>query len=461
MPKTLFEKVWEKHTVTDLPGGGTLLYIDRHLVHEVTSPQAFDSLRQAKRPVHRPDLTFATVDHNVPTDGRAIDESTLSGQQLAALKRNAEDFNVPLFGYMDPHQGIVHIIGPQLGITLPGLTIVCGDSHTSTHGAFGALAFGIGTSEVEHVLATQTLRAAKKPKTLAVEAEGKLGPGVTAKDIILAIIRKLGAGGATGYVAEYRGSAIRDLPMSGRMTICNMSIEMGARAGMVAPDDVTLEYIQVEDRPYAPKGEDFDRLVEYSRSLVTDEGATFDRTEHLDVDSLKPQVSWGTTPAMTVDIDQAIPEPQDATEQRAQKYMGLHPGTPVTDLDINTVFIGSCTNARIEDLRLAASLVNGKKVANGVRAMVVPGSAAVRAQAESEGLDKTFLDAGFEWHFAGCSMCLGMNGDILRPQQRSASTSNRPYEGRQGPGSRTHLVSPLTAAATALTGRLTDPRKFL
>jgi 3-isopropylmalate/(R)-2-methylmalate dehydratase large subunit len=430
-------------------------------VHEVTSPQAFDGLRVAGRPVRRPDLTFATVDHNVPTDGRPIDESTLSGQQLAALDRNAKEFGVPLFGYDDPRQGIVHIIGPELGITLPGLTIVCGDSHTSTHGAFGALAFGIGTSEVEHVLATQTLRAAKKPKTLRVVADGALADGVVAKDIILAIIRKLGAGGATGFVVEYAGSAIRSLAMSGRMTICNMSIEMGARAGMIAPDDTTIEFIVNGDRPYAPQGDQLDQMVNHARSLRSDDGAAFDREESLDVNGLKPQVSWGTTPAMTVDIDQAIPEPQDAAEERAQMYMGLKPGTPVGELDINTVFIGSCTNARIEDLRQAAAVIKGRQKADGVRAMVVPGSAAVRALAESEGLHEVFQSAGFEWHRAGCSMCLGMNGDILRPQQRSASTSNRPYEGRQGPGSRTHLVSPLTAAATALTGRLTDPRDYL
>lgn len=461
MARTLFDKVWDQHKVADLPGGGTLLYIDRHLVHEVTSPQAFDGLREQGRRVRRPDLTFATVDHNVPTDGREIDESTLSGQQLAALAKNCNEFDIPLFGYNDPRQGIVHIIGPQLGLTLPGLTIVCGDSHTSTHGAFGALAFGIGTTEVEHVLATQTLRAAKKPKSLAIEASGALSQGVTAKDIILAIIRKLGAGGATGYVAEYRGEAIRALPMSGRLTICNMSIEMGARAGMIAPDNTTLEYIQAEDRPFAPKGTAFDELAQYSQGLATDEGAPFDRTESLDVDALKPQVSWGTTPAMTTDIDGAIPEPSDEVEARAQRYMGVSPGTAMQDLQINTVFIGSCTNARLEDLRQAASLVKGQKVSTNLRAMVVPGSAAVRSQAEKEGIDRIFKEAGFEWHRAGCSMCLGMNGDILQPGQRSASTSNRPYEGRQGPGSRTHLVSPLTAAATALTGHLTDPREFL
>lgn len=461
MPKTLFEKVWDAHVVTHLPDGGDLLYIDRHLIHEVTSPQAFDGLREKGRGIRRPDLTFGTVDHGVPTDGQPIDESTLSGKQLAAMDRNCREFGVPLFGYDDPRQGIVHVIGPQLGLTLPGLTIVCGDSHTSTHGAFGALAFGIGTSEVEHVMATQTLRATKKPQTLSITADGTLRPGVTAKDIILAIIRKLGASGGTGYVAEYRGSAIRALPMTGRMTICNMSIEMGARAGMIAPDDTTLDYIQAEDRPFAPKDEAFDRLVEFARSLPTDEGAAFDRSEVIDVDRLQPQVSWGTTPAMTVDIDQAIPEPSNDAEARAQRYMGLKPGTPVAELDVNTVFIGSCTNSRIDDLREAATIVSGKRVKDGVRAMVVPGSAAVRAQAEKEGLDEVFRTAGFEWHRAGCSMCLGMNGDILRPGQRSASTSNRPYEGRQGPGSRTHLVSPLTAAATALTGRITDPRAHL
>lgn len=460
MPKTLFEKVWDAHKVEDLEGGGALLYIDRHLVHEVTSPQAFDGLREAGRPVRRPDLTFATVDHNVPTDGRPIDPTTLSGKQLAALDINAKEFGVPLFGYNDPRQGIVHIIGPQLGLTLPGLTIVCGGSHTSTHGAFGALAFGIGTTEVEHVLATQTLRQSSKPKTLAVETTGRLSDGVTAKDIILAIIRKLGAGGGTGYVVEYRGDAVMALSMAGRMTICNMSIEMGARAGMIAPDQTTLEYVAEGDRPFAPKGEAFDRLVEYSRTLPSDPGAAFDRTEHLDVGNLKPQVSWGTTPAMTIDIDGAIPAPKDASEERAQKYMGLVPGQAMSELKVNTVFIGSCTNARIEDLRQAASMAMGHHVADSVRALVVPGSASVREQAEREGLDQIFKEAGFEWHRAGCSMCLGMNGDIVRPGEHSASTSNRPYEGRQGPGSRTHLVSPLTAVATAVTGRFTDPRKL-
>ncbi|HEY3780169.1 MAG TPA: 3-isopropylmalate dehydratase large subunit [Fimbriimonadaceae bacterium] len=458
---TLFEKVWDRHVVSDLPGGGSLLYIDRHLVHEVTSPQAFDGLRELGRPVRRPDLTFATVDHNVPTDGRPIDESTLSGKQLTALARNCKEFGVPLFGYLGEKQGIVHIIGPQLGITLPGLTIVCGDSHTSTHGAFGALAFGIGTSEVEHVLATQTLRAPSKPKSLGLEITGVLARGVTAKDIILAIIRKIGAGGGTGYVAEYFGDTIERLPMSGRMTICNMSIEMGARAGLVAPDKTTLDYVAEGHRPFAPAGAAFDALVADSKGLRTDSKSEYTRLESLDVNGLKPQITWGTTPAMTIDIDGVVPSPSSAGEERALNYMGLTPGARMDELAVNTVFIGSCTNSRIEDLREAASLAKGHQVAGGVRAMVVPGSEAVKRLAEQEGLDKVFVEAGFEWHHAGCSMCLGMNGDILRPQQRSASTSNRPYEGRQGPGSRTHLVSPITAVATALRGKFTDPREFL
>jgi 3-isopropylmalate/(R)-2-methylmalate dehydratase large subunit len=458
MPSTLFDKVWNKHVVAELPGGGALLYIDRHLVHEVTSPQAFDGLRERGRKVRRPDLTFATVDHNVPTDGRPIDETTLSGIQLRALAENCREFGVPLFGYDDPNQGIVHVIGPQLGLTLPGTTLVCGDSHTSTHGAFGALAFGIGTTEVEHVLATQTLRAPGKPKSFGIEISGVLPGGVTAKDIILRIIREIGPGGATGYVVEYYGEAIRSLPMSGRMTICNMSIEMGARAGMIAPDDVTFEFIQEGNRPYAPHGADFDAFVAESRALRTDTPEAFDRHLRLDVTDLKPQVTWGTTPAMTIDIDGAIPAPKDAGEERAQMYMNLKPGTPLREVEVNTVFIGSCTNSRIEDLREAAAVVRGRRVQEGVRALVVPGSAAVKALAEQEGLDRDFKEAGFEWHRSGCSMCLGMNGDIVRPGQRSASTSNRPYEGRQGPGSRTHLVSPLTAAATAIAGRFADAR---
>jgi 3-isopropylmalate/(R)-2-methylmalate dehydratase large subunit len=461
MPSTLFDKVWDAHVVAPLTGGGNLLYIDRHLVHEVTSPQAFDGLRELGRKVRRPDLTFATVDHNVPTDGRPIDESTLSGMQLAALARNCREFGVPLYGYQEARQGIVHVIGPQLGITLPGLTIVCGDSHTSTHGAFGALAFGIGTTEVEHVLATQTLRAPAKPKRLGVQVEGALGKGVTAKDVILAVIRKIGAGGGTGHVAEYYGSTIRALNMSGRMTICNMSIEMGARAGMIAPDEVTFAYIAEGNRPFAPHGAAYDEQVAHWRTLRTDEGATYEKHVRLDVDDLAPQVSWGTTPAMTVNVDEPIPEPTDRSEERALMYMGLKAGQVMSDIPVSTVFIGSCTNSRIEDLREAAMVVRGRRVADGVRAMVVPGSEAVKALAEQEGLDEIFRSAGFEWHFAGCSMCLGMNGDILRPQQRSASTSNRPYEGRQGPGSRTHLVSPITAAATAIVGKFADPRQFL
>ncbi len=458
---TLFDKVWDRHVVSDLPGGGQLLYIDRHLVHEVTSPQAFDGLREYGRKVRRPDLTFATVDHNVPTDGREIDESTLSGKQLAALKKNCIEFGVPLFGYHDPHQGIVHVIGPQLGITLPGLTIVCGDSHTSTHGAFGALAFGIGTTEVEHVLATQTLRTPGRAKSLGVEVNGKLSSGVGAKDVILAIIRKIGAGGGTGFVVEYYGDTIRSLPMNGRMTICNMSIEMGARAGMIAPDDITFQYVGSEDRPYAPKGADFERMVADSRDLNTDDPGEFDRHVSLQVDGLEPQVSWGTTPAMTIDITESIPEPADKSEERALMYMGLKPGTPIQEVPVNVVFIGSCTNSRIEDLREAAAVAKGRKVAEGVRALVVPGSEAVRSLAHAEGLDQVFVEAGFEWHHAGCSMCLGMNGDIVRPFERSASTSNRPYEGRQGPSSRTHLVSPATAVATAIKGHFADARELL
>ncbi len=461
MARTLFEKVWDNHVVTELEGGGVLLYIDRHLIHEVTSPQAFDGLREAGRPVRRPDLTFATVDHNVPTDGRPIDPSTLSGQQLEAMRRNCEEFGVKLYGYGDRGQGIVHVIGPQMGITLPGLTIVCGDSHTSTHGAFGALAFGIGTTEVEHVLATQTLRSPKQPKTLAVNARGQLGYGVTAKDLILYIIRTLGAGGGTGHVVEYRGEAVRSLSMQGRMTMANMSIEMGARAGMIAPDDTTFEFIAAEDRPFAPKGADLERMIAEWRQLATDEGATFDREIEIDASALVPQVTWGTTPAMTVDVTGAIPEPKDASEKRAQMYMGVSPGQSIEELKVNTVFLGSCTNSRIEDLRAAAQVMRGHQVASGVRALVVPGSEEVRIQAESEGLDQIFKDSGWEWHRAGCSMCLGMNGDIVRPGERSASTSNRPYEGRQGPGSRTHLVSPISAAAAAIRGHLADPRPFL
>lgn len=458
MPRTLFDKVWDAHVVAEIAGGGALIYIDRHLVHEVTSPQAFDGLREAGRRVRRPDLTFATVDHNVPTDGRPIDESSLSGQQLKALETNCREFGVPLFGYQQSGQGIVHVIGPQLGLTLPGLTLVCGDSHTSTHGAFGALAFGIGTTEVEHVLATQTLRTPGKPKSLGIKVSGRLQRGVTAKDVILAVIRKLGASGGTGFVAEYYGETIASLPMYARMTICNMSIEMGARAGMIAPDDVTFAYIAEGDRPYAPQGEELERWISEWRQLRTDSPDAFDRRESLEAGSLQPQVSWGTTPAMTADVTGSVPEPADKSEERALMYMDLRPGTPMQDIPVNVVFIGSCTNSRIEDLRDAAQFAEGKRVASGVRALVVPGSQQVREQAEREGLDRVFREAGFEWHYSGCSMCLGMNGDVVRPFERCASTSNRPYEGRQGPSSRTHLVSPLTAAATALRGKIADPR---
>jgi 3-isopropylmalate/(R)-2-methylmalate dehydratase large subunit len=461
MASTLFDKVWDAHVVENLPEGGVLLYIDRHLVHEVTSPQAFDGLREAGRRVRRPDLTFATADHNVPTDGRPIDLKSLSGIQLSALDRNCQEFGVRLYGQGDHRQGIVHVIGPELGITLPGLTIVCGDSHTATHGAFGALAFGIGTTEVEHVLATQTLRAPAKPKTLGIEVTGKLPDGVTAKDVILAIIRKLGAGGGAGYVVEYYGETIRAMKMHERMTVSNMSIEMGARAGMISPDETTLAYVEEGNRPFAPTGNALKQLREACKSLVTDDVAAFSRRENLDVTNLNPQVTWGTTPAMTVDIDGVIPEPKDAGEARAQQYMGLKPGDAISELGVQTVFIGSCTNGRIEDIREAAQIAKGRKVAPGIRAFVVPGSSGVKQLAEEEGLDKILIDAGFEWHHTGCSMCLGMNGDVMKPGQRSASTSNRPYEGRQGPGSRTHLLSPLTAAATAITGKLTDPRKLV
>jgi 3-isopropylmalate/(R)-2-methylmalate dehydratase large subunit len=458
MASTLFDKVWDTHVVTELEGGGVLLYVDRHLVHEVTSPQAFDGLRESGRKVRRPDLTFATADHNVPTDGRPIDSDSLSGKELAALNRNCEEFGLRLFGHGHDLQGIVHVIGPELGITLPGVTLVCGDSHTATHGALGALAFGIGTSEVEHVLATQTLRAPGKPKSLGVEIAGAFRLGVGAKDAIIAIIRKLGAGGGAGYVAEYYGEAVRSMSMAERLTVCNMSIEMGARAGMIAPDDVTLAFIAEGGRPFAPKGADLEEQASRWRTLKTDDVALFDRRERIDASELKPQVTWGTTPAMAVDVDGVVPEPKDAAEERAQKYMGIKPGIAISDLAVNTVFIGSCTNGRLDDLREAAAVFKGRRVASGVRALVVPGSEGVRRAAEKEGLDEVFKSAGCEWHFSGCSMCLGMNGDILRPGERSASTSNRPYEGRQGPGSRTHLVSPATAAATAIAGRIADPR---
>jgi 3-isopropylmalate/(R)-2-methylmalate dehydratase large subunit len=464
-PKTLSEKLWERHLVHEAPGEHDLLYIDMHLVHEVTSPQAFDGLRMADRPVRRPDLTIATADHNVPTVQieRPI-EDPVSATQLAALDTNCGAFGVRLYPLADPRQGIVHVIGPEQGLTLPGMTIVCGDSHTSTHGAFGALAFGIGTSEVEHVLATQTLPQSR-PKTMAVTVEGELQPGVTAKDVILAIIGKIGTGGGIGHIIEYRGSTIRSLSMEGRMTVCNMSIEAGAKAGMIAPDDTTFAY--VEGRAHAPKGALWERALEDWKTLPTDDGAVFDREVSLDGSEMRPHVSWGTNPGQVVPIDGEVPHPETIADPgarevatRALRYMGLEPGTRMREIPVDTVFIGSCTNSRIEDLRLAAKVVAGRKVQPNVRAMVVPGSMRVRAQAESEGLDLIFKDAGFEWRAAGCSMCLGMNPDKLRPGERCASTSNRNFEGRQGPGGRTHLVSPAVAAATAIAGTFTTPAEL-
>jgi 3-isopropylmalate/(R)-2-methylmalate dehydratase large subunit len=464
-PRTLSEKLWERHLVHEAQGEHDLLYIDMHLVHEVTSPQAFDGLRMAERPVRRPDLTIATADHNVPTIHieRPI-EDPISATQLAALDTNCGSFGIRLYPLADPGQGIVHVIGPEQGLTLPGMTIVCGDSHTSTHGAFGALAFGIGTSEVEHVLATQTLSQVR-PKTMAITVDGELEPGVTAKDVILAIIGKIGTGGGIGHIIEYRGSTIRSLSMEGRMTICNMSIEAGARAGMIAPDDTTFTY--VEGRPYAPTGALWESALEDWKTLPTDDGAAFDREIFLDGTAIRPHVSWGTNPGQVVPIDGAVPHPEaieDAGARevatRALRYMGLEPGTPMREIAVDTVFIGSCTNSRIEDLRLAANVVAGRKVQPSVRAMVVPGSMRVRAQAETEGLDRIFKDAGFEWRAAGCSMCLGMNPDKLRPGERCASTSNRNFEGRQGPGGRTHLVSPAVAAATAIAGTFATPAEL-
>jgi 3-isopropylmalate/(R)-2-methylmalate dehydratase large subunit len=466
VPATLFEKVWDRHVV-NATESATLLYIDRHLIHEVTSPQAFDGLRLAGRKVRRPELSFATVDHNVPTENQLDIREPLSRRQVETLRANCREFGVQLYDVKSGRQGIVHVIGPELGITLPGTTIVCGDSHTSTHGAFGALAFGIGTSEVEHVLATQTLWQGRRPNTLGVEVIGKLAAGLEPKDIILAIIRAIGTGGATGHVIEYFGPAITSLSMEGRMTICNMSIEAGARAGLIAPDETTLDYFTKVDRPFAPKGKTLDAALADWRSLITDDPSAFDKHVSIDASTLVPQVTWGTNPAMTIDVTGKIPEPGDvpfATRQDAERalaYMGLTPGTPVSEISVDVVFIGSCTNGRIEDLRSAAAVFRGRQVAEGVRALVVPGSEAVRSQAESEGLDRIFANAGAEWREAGCSMCLAMNPDKLRPQQRSASISNRNFEGRQGQGGRTHLVSPAMAAAAAVTGKFTDVRTLL
>ena len=465
MGKTLFDKIWEKHTVKDLPGGSSLLYIDRHLVHEVTSPQAFEGLRMSNRAVRRPDLTFATMDHNVPTDDHSIIRDPISRAQIEALEKNCEEFGIKLYGLENDRQGIVHVIGPELGITLPGMTMVCGDSHTSTHGAFGTLAFGIGTSEVEHVLATQSLRQ-MKPKSAKVEFTGRLGPNVTAKDMILKLIGKIGTAGGTGYVLEYTGEAISQLSMEARMTICNMSIEAGARAGMIAPDDTTFEYIALEDRPFAPKGEEFDRALEYWKSLPTDEDAEYDRIITIQADEIAPQVTWGTNPGMVVDVDGIVPTPgevpgySEKDVEQALNYMGLKPCSHMTEIQPDTIFIGSCTNSRIEDLRKVAKIIQGKKKASSLRVMVVPGSQQVRLQAEAEGLDQIFKDFGAEWRLAGCSMCLGMNPDQLSEGERAASTSNRNFEGRQGKGGRTHLVSPEMAAAAAIEGHFVDIRNW-
>ena len=462
MTGRLFDKVWDRHLVTSPEGEPPLLYIDLHLVHEVTSPQAFEGLALAGRPVRRPDLTLATMDHDVPTIGldRPIADP-LAAQQIARLKENCAEHGITLHGLGSIEQGIVHVIGPQLGLTQPGMTVVCGDSHTSTHGAFGALAFGIGTSQVEHVLATQTLRQAK-PAAMAVTVEGALADGVTAKDLVLGIIAALGVGGGVGSVIEYRGEAIRALDMAGRMTVCNMSIEGGARAGMIAPDDTTFAFL--EGRQHSPRGRDWEAALDDWRSLVTDDGAEFDHEVRIDAAALRPAVTWGTNPAQSVSIDGTVPDPASfatpAAQQNAQRaleYMGLEAGTAIRDIGVDVVFIGSCTNGRLADLEAAAEVLRGRKIRPGVKALVVPGSARVKKEAEELGLDQVFTSAGFEWRSAGCSMCLGMNGDILTPGQRSASTSNRNFEGRQGPGGRTHLVSPAVAAATAVAGRFTLP----
>ena len=466
MGKTLAEKVWESHVVHSAEGEPDLLYIDLHLVHEVTSPQAFDGLRLSGRPVRRTDLTIATEDHNVPTEGPSVTEGALiedlvSRTQVDTLRRNCGEFGVRLHSMGDAGQGIVHVIGPQLGLTQPGMTVVCGDSHTSTHGAFGALAFGIGTSEVEHVLATQTLPL-KPFKTMAITVEGPLPEGVTAKDVILAVIARIGTGGGQGYVLEYRGEAIRALSMEGRMTICNMSIEAGARAGMIAPDETTFAYLQ--GRPHAPQGAGWDAATENWRALATDGDATYDAEVVIDAAELAPFVTWGTNPGQGLPLSASVPDPADYTDEsdriaaeRALAYMGLEAGTPLRDIAVDTVFLGSCTNGRIEDLRAAAEVLAGHRVADSVRMLVVPGSVLVKQQAEAEGLDQVFSAAGAEWRGAGCSMCLAMNPDKLAPGERSASTSNRNFEGRQGAGGRTHLVSPQVAAATAVVGRLAAP----
>ncbi len=461
----MYEKIWEAHEVRASHGDTAIMYVDRHLIHEVTSPQAFEALRTTARGVAHPEKTFATVDHNVSTRTKdwSLVEKT-SRIQMETLEKNCRQFGVRLYNFSDEKQGIVHAIGPELGITQPGMTIVCGDSHTSTHGAFGALAFGIGTSEVEHVLATQTLQQ-NKAKTMLIEIDGTLQPGVTSKDIILAIIGKIGTSGATGYVVEYAGSAIRDLSLEGRMTICNMSIEAGARAGMIAPDEKTFAYLK--GREYAPKGALWERALSYWKSLPSDAGVKFDAVVSLDANTLKPQVTWGTSPGQVASIEDTVPDPDSfsdpvarAAARHALHYMDLEPGTLMTAIKIDKVFLGSCTNGRIEDLRDAARVVKGRKVHKGIQVIVVPASERIRRQAEQEGLDKIFKDAGFEWRYAGCSMCLGMNDDQLKSGERCASSSNRNFEGRQGPGGRTHLMSPIMAAAAAIEGKLTDVRKY-
>ncbi len=464
-PKTLFDKIWDSHVVLDEEGAPTVLYIDLHLVHEVTSPQAFSGLRRRGLKVRRPDLTLATMDHSTPTTGLDLPMlDAQAAQQLAQLAQNCRAFGVPLFDMHSAERGIVHVIGPEQGFTQPGKTIVCGDSHTSTHGAFGALAFGIGTSEVEHVLATQCLLQ-YRPKTFLVNFDGQLAPGVTAKDMILALIAKIGVGGGTGHVLEYAGSAVRSLSMEARMTLCNMSIEGGARAGMIAPDETTFEY--VAGRPQAPQGAAWDRAVAAWRALPSDEGANYDRSITVDVDSLEPMITYGTNPGMGLPISQPVPDPATAGDpagraslEKALRYMDLQPGRPLLGHKIDVVFLGSCTNARLSDLREAARLMRGRKVAPGVRMLVVPGSENVRREAEAEGLHQVFIKAGAEWRNAGCSMCIAMNGDQLAPGQVAISTSNRNFEGRQGPGGRTFLASPLTAAASAVTGQVTDPRSL-
>ena len=465
MGKTLFEKIWDRHLVASIDESTNLVFIDLHLVHEVTSPQAFDSLRLAGRRVKHPEMTLATVDHGVPTSNRMLGiKDPLSKIQIEALENNCEEFGVTLFGISDPRQGIVHVIGPEQGITQPGMTIVCGDSHTATHGAFGALAFGIGTSEVEHVLATQTL-AMEKPKTMKVEVVGDVSEGVGPKDIILGIIRKIGTGGGAGHVIEYAGDVVKNMSMENRMTICNMSIEGGARAGMIAPDEVTFNYLK--EKNYAPKGSDWEDAIAEWGNLYSDEDAVFDKIVTINADELEPSISWGTNPSQVIFVNDTIPHPNDFDEEsekeaasRALEYMDLKPGEKISEIQLDRVFIGSCTNGRIEDLREAAEVVKGEKVSEKIGAMIVPGSTLVKKQAEEEGLDKVFIEAGFDWREAGCSMCLGMNPDILSPGERCASTSNRNYEGRQGAGGRTHLVSPKMAAAAALHGKFVDIRNL-